>query len=403
MPTLLSINVVANSGSTGRIVEGIVEMASLKGWKCYTVYGRWANTSKSELYKVGNLYDVCMHYLLSRVFDMHGLASKRVTNKLIKKIRDIKPDIIHLHNIHGYYINYKILFDYLHSVTTPVVWTLHDCWAYTGHCAYYSNALCSKWKTNCYNCPNLNDYPTTFFDLSAKNYQLKKYYFTSVANLTIVPVSNWLANEVSQSFFSNYPIQVIHNGVDINSFTPVLTANAQGKYQLTRKFVILGVATVWDQRKGFDDFIKLSDHLSEDEVIILVGLSKKQISGLPKNIIGIQKTENIQKMVELYSLADIFINFSTEETFGLTTIESMACGTPVIVYDVTACPEVVTEQTGFVVPPHDIHKVINIIKSVREVGKMKYYSCCRKHILNNYSQYDRYEEYLSLYNRLLKE
>lgn len=201
MPTLLSINVVANSGSTGRIVEGIVEMASLKGWKCYTVYGRWANTSKSELYKVGNLYDVCIHYLLSRVFDMHGLASKRVTNKLIKKIRDIKPDIIHLHNIHGYYINYKILFDYLHSVTTPVVWTLHDCWTYTGHCAYYSNASCSKWKTGCYNCPNLNDYPAAFFDLSAKNYQLKKYCFTSVANLTIVPVSNWLANEVSQSFF----------------------------------------------------------------------------------------------------------------------------------------------------------------------------------------------------------
>lgn len=402
MPTLLSINTVANSGSTGHIAEGIAEMAIADSWECHTAYGRWANPSKTELYKIGGISDVYTHFALSRVFGKHGLASKRATRRLIKKIEEIKPDIIHLHNIHGYYVNYTLLFDYLSSLSTPVVWTLHDCWAYTGHCAYYSSASCFKWKTGCGECPNLNNYPAAFKDRSPENYRLKKEAFTSVPNILLVPVSKWLEREVRQSFLAQHPIHTISNGVDVHTFSPVPSGDIRCKYGLNGKFVILGVANKWEKRKGLSDFIELSEYLSDDELIVLVGVSKKQKANLPANITGIEKTEDVKELAGLYSSADLFINFSVEETFGLSTVESMSCGTPVLVYDSTACPDVVTEQTGFIIAPHDVIEANNIIKHVKKNGKSKYSSPCREHVLNNYNQHDRYKEYLSLYDQLLK-
>ena len=192
MAVLLQINVVANSGSTGRIAEGIAEIVIDDKWTCYTAYGRWGNPSKTYLYKIGNRCAIYSHYLISKLFDMHGLGSICATKRLILKIKEIKPDLIHLHNIHGYYLNYPLLFDFLSRSDIPVVWTLHDCWAYTGHCAYYSNIDCNKWKQGCYACPNLQDYPASlFYDNSRKNYELKKKSLTSLKTLTIVTVSRW--------------------------------------------------------------------------------------------------------------------------------------------------------------------------------------------------------------------
>lgn len=402
MPTVLYINTVANSGSTGRIAEGVAEMAIADKWKCYTAYGRWANPSKTELYKIGTTYDIYLHFLLSRILDKHGLLSKRATRKLIKKIEKIKPDIIHLHNIHGYYLNYVLLFEYLSTLDIPVVWTLHDCWTYTGHCAYYSSVSCFKWKTSCYNCPNLSNYPAAFTDHSQENYQQKKISFTSVPNILLVPVSNWLESEVKQSFLAKYPIHMIPNGVDVHAFRPIASDITRCKYGLDGKFVILGVANIWDKRKGLNDFIELSKYLLNDECIVLVGVSKKQKLDLPVNVIGIEKTESVNELVKLYSLADLFVNFSVEETFGLTTVESMSCGTPVLVYNSTACPEVVAKETGFIVNPHDIVEVNNIIRHVKKIGKLSYSAYCREHVLNNYNQKNQYKKYLSLYNQLLR-
>lgn len=403
MPILLQINVVANSGSTGRIVEGIVETLINDNWNCYTAYGRWANPSKSHLYKIGNKYSVYSHYLISSLFDMHGLASTYATKRLISKIKEINPDLIHLHNIHGYYVNFPLLFHFLSQLKIPVVWTLHDCWAYTGHCVYYTRANCTKWINGCYNCPSLRDYPASLLcDHSWKNYNLKKQSFTSVKNLTLVAVSQWLVNEVKQSFLCHYPIKMIHNGIDTDVFRPV-DVKAKLKYNVENRFLILGVAAGWNSRKGLSDFIKLSKQLSLDDVIILVGLNQEQISQLPSNIIGLKKTENIDELVELYSSADLFVNFSTEETFGLTTAESMACGTPVLVHNSTACPEIVTEDTGFVIELHNIDGVLRAIEHLKVVGKQYYSDNCRSYVLKNLKKGDKYKEYAVLYKELLQK
>lgn len=397
---LFQINVVANSGSTGRIVEGIATTMISKGWTCYTAYGRWANPSKSILYRIGNRCEIYYHYLLSRILGKHGLGSVRATMSLIDRIKEVNPDIIHLHNIHGYYLNFPLLFKFLSSANIPVVWTLHDCWAFTGHCVHYTRVNCNKWVNYCCNCPNLSDYPKSLMDYSRESYKLKKDSFTQSENLTIVAVSQWLGHEVSLSFLKKHPIKVIQNGVDTQVFSPK-KSNVREIYDIGDKFFILGVATVWDARKGLSDFIELSKLLNKDEVILLVGLSKKQIKNLPSNIIGIQKTENILKLVELYSSADLFINFSVEETFGMTTIESMACGTPVLVYDSTACPEVVTEDTGFIIAPHDIAKAHEIVTNLKEQGKQAFSNACVSYVQKYFRQEDKYQEYANLYDEIL--
>lgn len=397
---IYQINVVANSGSTGRIVEGIVHLALANDFECYTAYGRWANESLASLYKVGSKVDIYNHVLQTRIFDKHGLASKYATKKLIKHISQVKPDIIHLHNIHGYYVNYPILFRYLAQLDIPIVWTLHDCWSFTGHCVHYTAVGCQKWKYECSNCPNLMDYPQSWlFDSSKSNYLLKKKYFTLLKNMTIVTVSNWLASEVRQSFLGKYPIKTIYNGLDTQKYHPI--AVGKEKYGWENKFIILGVATFWNQRKGLNDFIELAKILSDDDQIVLIGLSKRQIRDLPSNIIGLERTESVQQLVELYSMSDLFVNFSIEETFGLTTIESMACGTPALVYNSTACPEVVNEEVGFVIEPHNITAVKQAIEQIRQVGKTFYSQKCQSYVKAQFSDESRYKDYLSLYYKLI--
>lgn len=401
MPILFQINVVANSGSTGRIVEGIAEKVMESGWECYTAFGRWANVSKTHLYRIGNIWEIYSHYLQSRLLDSHGLGSKNATRALIAQIDIIKPDLIHLHNLHGYYINYPILFNFLSKLSIPIVWTLHDCWAYTGHCVHYTSVNCSKWKVECFNCPNLLDYPSSLFcDNSNRNFNLKKDAFNSIEKLTIVTVSKWLAGEVKQSFLKKYPVRVIHNGVDVVTFAPVQT-QIKLKYGIKDKFVILGVATVWNQRKGLADFIELSKYLLYDEIILLVGLNSRQIADLPDNIIGIKNTENMHELVELYSCADLFVNFSVEETFGLTTAESLACGTPVLVYNSTACSEIVTKEIGFIIAPHDIKEASEVVKRIKTIGKKNYTAACRSYAFKNFKKEEKYKEYVDLYNELL--
>lgn len=393
------INTIGNSGSTGRIAEGICKLAMEKGMSCHTAYGRWTNPSVTQLHKIGNKFSIYWHVAMTRFFDRHGLASKKATRALIDNIREIKPDLIHLHNIHGYYLNYPLLFHFLAQLDIPIVWTLHDCWTYTGHCVHYTAVKCNKWKNECYQCPNLKDYPQSWFiDHSTTNFQTKKDAFTKLKNLTIVTVSQWLGNEVKQSFLNKYPIIRIYNGIDTNKFLPQ-TVNA-ADYGWENKFIILGVATVWNERKGLDDFIRLSKLLDENELIVLVGLSNQQIKHLPPNIIGLKKTENIDELIRLYSVADVYINFSPEETFGLTTIESMACGTPVIVVNSTASPEIVNEEVGYVIEPHNVHDAKKQIQEIKRKTKKAYSEMCRTYVTKHFNETERYKEYIQLYEKL---
>lgn len=403
MPKILQITVEGNTGSTGRIAEEIGILAIQKGWKSFIAYGRFPRPSKSCLIRIGSDWNVFLHGLGTRLFDRHCLGSKTATKKLIRQIEDIKPDIIHLHHLHGYYINIEILFDFLAKASIPVVWTFHDCWSITGHCAHFDFVGCNKWKTECNHCPQRNEYPASLFiDRSTKNYYLKKELFTSVKKMVIVPVSNWLENIVHSSFMTDIPVQTIHNGIDTANFKPQINRQeTKEKYRISNKFIILGVASPWSKRKGLDDFLVLSKHLNDDVVIVLVGLSNFQIKKLPSNIIGLPKTENRQQLIDLYCAADLFINPTWEDNFPTTNIESLSCGTPIITYRTGGSVEAVSPETGFIVEKGDLTNLKEIINSVKKRGKKSFSTACRKRAVDHFSKNDRFAEYFQLYEKML--
>jgi glycosyltransferase involved in cell wall biosynthesis len=409
MPILFQINVVVNFGSTGRIAEEIGELVIANGWKSYIAYGQSKSKSKSKsnTIKIGHTLDIYWHGLMTRLFDRHGLASKKATVKLIKQIEQISPDVIHLHNIHGYYINYKLLFDYLKNTQTHVIWTLHDCWAFTGHCTYFSFIKCMKWKIECNNCPQKSAYPCSILmNRSRSNFLDKKKSFLLNNNLlTIISVSNWLANLCSQSFLKDIPIKCIHNGIDTEVFKPVSGIRKEEvlkKYNINAEFIILGVASIWEKRKGYDDFIKLASLIPNDCSIVLVGLSKRQLKNLPDRIIGIQRTENRNELAAIYSSADVFINPTWEDNFPTTHLESLASGTPVITYNTGGSIESITNDTGFIVEQGDIQGLLNTIIFIRKTGKDKYAENCRNHVIRNFKKETSYTKYIQLYENLIK-
>lgn len=407
MYKLLQINVVTNWGSTGRITEEIGQVAIANGWNSYIAFGRKERESKSNKIKIGNKLDFISHIFLTRLFDIHGLASKRTTKKLIEQIEEIKPDIIHLHNIHGYYLNYEILFEYLKIINVPIVWTLHDCWAFTGHCTYFSLINCKKWQTECNHCPQKNMYPQSIWkDRSRLNFLDKKKSFSSCKDLiTLIPVSNWLSNFIFKSFFDCTRVRRIYNGIDVNVFKPIDEEgkkHIEEKYGTSAKFLILGLATKWTTRKGLNDFIQLSKFLSNDSVILLVGLSEKQINTLPNTIIGIRRTENLNELAAIYSTADVLVNPTWEDNFPTTNLEALACGTPVITYQTGGSVEAVSSDTGFIVEQGNVGGIVKAIEIIKTNGKAKYSDNCRKRAIANFNKEDRYNEYIELYNSLLK-
>lgn len=404
MPKLLQINSFLNSGSAGRIVEQIGELAIQNGWESYVAYGRKKNDTKSQTIKIGGNISILLHGFISLVFDKHGLGSSFATKRLIRKIEKLNPDIIHLHGIHGYYVNYEVLFSYLNRVQKPVVWTMHDFWAITGHCTYFSDINCNKWLDMCFNCPKSKNYPKSiFFDRSKKNFLLKKDLFNLNKNLSVVSVSEWMGNLMKKSFLKNHFQETILNGVDVYNFSPKNPTRLLEKFNLKDKFILLGVATSWGERKGWNDFIELNRLLSDKYQIILVGLNENLQKKLPKNIIGLTRTESISELAELYSAADVVLSLSTQETFGLTTIEGFACGTPGIVYNCTASPELVTPDTGFIVEKGDFDGLLNALNEIKSKGKKFYSEKCRDRAVKIYDKNLRFREYIELYSSLIEK
>ena len=307
---ILMINVVCGIRSTGRICTDLASELEERGHKVKIAYGRGEIPKQFEKYaiRIGSDFDVKLHAVKSRLLDSTGFGSKRSTEKFIEWVKEYNPDVIHLHNIHGYYINIEVLFDYLKICGKKIIWTLHDCWSFTGHCAYFDFVGCDKWKVGCDHCPQKSEYPARIGpDMSKKNYKRKKMLFTGVNNMILVTPSEWLADLVSMSYMKEYDTKVIHNGVDTNIFRHIET-NIKERYNCHGKKIVLGVAAVWDNRKGLSTFIELSKYLEEIYQIILVGLSKRQIKSLPKNIIGIERTNSVQELVELYNASYVFVN-----------------------------------------------------------------------------------------------
>lgn len=342
---VLQINSVCGRGSTGRIVLDIHKALIEKGHQSLVAYGRQPATGCENAIRIGTRKDIYVHGLYTRIFDKHGLGSQKATRKFLKDIERESPDIIHLHNIHGYYLNYEILFRFIKDFDKPVIWTFHDCWPFTGHCAYFTYVGCERWQHICHDCPQKKSYPgSLFFDNSRMNFERKREAFTGVKNLTIVTPSKWLAGLVKQSFLSDYEVVVIPNGIDTTVFKPV-QSDFKRRHNIEDKFMILGVANVWDQRKGLRHFLELADMLENDEIIVLVGLTKKQVKNLPANIIGITKTHDVQELVGIYSAADVFVNPTLEETFGMTNLEAQACGIYTITFDSGGTRETIIDSS----------------------------------------------------------
>lgn len=392
LPKLLQINVTANQGSTGKIAEQIGLLAQSAGWESWMAYGRINNGSSLQSLRIGNDIDIKWHGLETRISDNHGLASRHATRQFIARIKKIDPDIIHLHNIHGYYLNYPLLFEFLKEWGGPVVWTLHDCWPMTGHCAYFMMSGCEKWKTGCHDCPSLDAYPAScFIDGSARNFRIKKAYFSSIAGqLTLVPVSDYVAGYLPESFLRDADVRVIHNGIDLDKFRP---------QDEPKEKIVLGVANVWEPRKGLDDFYKLRASLPNEYGIILVGLSEKQISALPEGILGISRTANQHELARIYSKATALVNPTYEDNYPTVNLEAIACGTPVITYRTGGSPESLTPETGVVLEQGDIAGIVSSIKALD--GKPSIVSNCRAHAEANFDQKNCFRSYLDLYNRLL--
>ena len=404
MPKLLQINVAINYGSTGKISEQIGSLVMQRGWNSYIAHGRYINHSKSQAIKVGGLLDWIYHALMTRITDRHGLSSRFATRKLIRKISAINPDIIHLHNIHGYYINYKILFEYLQNTDIPVVWTFHDCWSMTGHCTYFEYAKCDRWKTGCYDCPEKKSYPASLLiDRSRRNYIEKRELFTSVKNMTIVPVSNWLGGIVKESFLGKYDVEVIHNGIDISTFQP-LPSDIKERYGIVDKKIILGVASPWSRRKGLIDFFELYRHISSNKYqIVLIGLSEDQIKSLPNGIIGLARTESVEALAQWYSVADVFVNPTYEDTYPTTNLEAISCGTPVVTYKTGGSPESVTSETGRVVDKGDIAGLAKAIESLCAEDREVLRNRCREYAVAHFDKQECFKKYIDLYAEIIQK
>ncbi|PGX10534.1 glycosyltransferase [Bacillus sp. AFS033286] len=400
---VLQINSVCGVGSTGRIATDINKILKDQGHDSYIAFGRGDARDCETTIRIGNNIDNYMHVIKTRILDKHGFSSKRATQKFINEIEDLNPDIIHLHNIHGYYVNVEILFEYLKGANKPVVWTLHDCWAFTGHCSYFDYVECNRWKTGCYSCPQKKKYPgSILIDNSRNNYLKKKDLFTGIPNMTMVTPSNWLASLVKQSFLNEYDVKVINNGINLDVFKQ--TENKfREKYNLKNKFVVLGVASVWEERKGYGYFLELSKKIKSDEVIVLVGLTNKQMKNLPNNIIGITRTNSVNELAEIYSAADIFVNPTLEDNFPTTNLEALACGLPIITFETGGSIECINNECGFVVEKGNIKLLINAINLAREKGKSSYSKECVRLAKTLYDKTDRFNDYISLYSSILND
>ncbi len=387
------INSVCGVLSTGKICTDLAEILEQQGHDVKISYGREVVPERLQKYavRIGTDVDVRLHGIKSRLLDAHGFGSNRATLRFIEWIKKYDPDIIHLHNLHGYYINVELLFEYLRTCGKRIIWTLHDCWAFTGHCCHFDYERCEKWKNECFCCPQSKEYPSSLFrDASRINYHRKKDLFCKIPNMSIVTPSQWLADVAKQSFLKEYPIHVINNGIDLDRFRPT-ESDFSKKHGFEGKKIILGVSSVWNDKKGLSDFIELSRIIDDSYKVVLVGLNKKQLKKLPDNIYGIQRTNDIRELCKIYTAAYVFVNPSVEETMGLTTAEALACGTQVIVYNRTAVPEVVDEHCGIVL---DENTPMAIVKNLYKLNFSKE-DCIKRS--RAFDKKCKYLEYIDLY------
>lgn len=392
-------------GSTGKIMMGIAEVARAQGHEVMcaspiTTTNRDAGED-CGYYRIGTFNSRRVNVALARITGFNGCFAWFETYKLLKKIDEFKPDIIHLHNLHDSYINLPMLFSYIKKHNVPTVWTLHDCWSFTGQCPHFTIVKCDKWKGGCHNCPQYKEYPASLYDNTKKMWQLKKKWFTGVKNMTIVTPSEWLAGLARESYLKQYPIEVINNGIDLNVFKPT-HSNFREQYGIPGdKYIVLGVSFAWGYRKGLDCFVEMAEKIGERYQIVLVGTDDEIDKNLPQNIISIHRTQNQKELAEIYSAADVFAMPTREENYPTVNMEAIACGTPVVTFDTGGSPEMLDEKVDRVVPVDDVNKMMSEIRKICE--NMKLSSEAFRSKAKEYIMEDRFLEYIDLYKSMHSE
>lgn len=414
---ILQINhTYRNGGSTGRIAYDLLLTQRMKGIDGFVVYG-YPDGEGGDAYSLclqRNIFRRKINILRTRLFGAHGFYNEHETIVLIHKIEELNPNIIHLHNIHNHYVHVGRLFDYIKMHHIPVVWTLHDCWPFTGHCAYFDYSNCEKWKTMCHDCSQLKEYPPTwFFDRTSRNYRDKRDAFCGVENLTLVTPSKWLADMTCDSFLGEYPVEVINNGVDTQSFFPQ-NEKLKSRIDIEGKKMLLAVASKFERRKGIEFLLQLPHLLCDDEALVLVGLDERQKRIFAnEGCIVMGRTNNIEELVAFYSAADVFINPTLEDNFPTTNIEALACGTPVVTFNTGGSVESVLDgediisdngitysSVGAVVPKSDLPSMLRAVREIMAKGKAAYSTACRKKAEERYDKNKQYMKYIELYNKV---
>ena len=391
-------------GSTGKIMFGIAQVAKQQGHEviCASpITSTNRNRQPEEQYlKIGTYFGRCMSVLLARVTGFEGCFSPIATWRLLRQIKKYNPDVLHLHSIHNSYLNVPMLFRYIKHSNIPVVWTLHDCWAFTAKCPHFTMEKCEKWKTGCHHCPKYRSYPKTYIDRTKTMWKLKKSWVTGVENMMIVTPSQWLADLVKESFLREYPVKVIHNGIDLEVFKPT-PSNFREQYHCANKKVILGVAFGWGKREGLDVFVELAKRLDEHHQIVLVGTDDNVDAQLPENIISIHRTADQQELAQIYTAADLFVNPTREENYPTVNMESIACGTPVLTFRTGGSPEILSTETGCAMDCGDIDTLETEILQWLNRRVDATNRCVRRASAFNYK--DRFLEITELYSEFARE
>lgn len=391
---IVQINATCGVGSTGKICVGISELLNQNGIENYILYSAKGNGYAQGIQCSNDRY-IRTQALKSRVLGNYGFNSQRATRKIIAELERIQPDIVHLHNIHGHDCHLEMLFKYFKEKQIKLIWTFHDCWAFTGYCPHFTMAKCDKWKTSCQNCVQRKEY-SWFIDRSNAVYEKKKALFSGL-DLTIVTPSQWLADLVGQSFLKDYPVMVINNGINLDVFQPT-ASDFRKKYGLENKKIVLGVSFGWGKKKGLDVFIDLAKRLDDTYQIVLVGTDDNVDRQLPGNIISIHRTQNQQELAEIYTAADVFVNPTREENYPTVNMEALACGTPVLTFRTGGSPEMLDETCGSVVACDDVDAMEQEIIRICTDKPYSQEACLRK--AQAFAQNERLKEYVELYARI---
>lgn len=392
---VLFVNLVYGVGSTGKIIADIMSLLKKSGNDVRVLYGTGVDSNDENARRISWRAEYYIHNALSRLTDHAGLYSHMATWRLIREIKAFQPDVIHLHTLHGFYVNYEMLFRFLKEADIPVIWTLHDCWAFTGHCTHFSQAKCTQWQTECQRCQLLRRYPHCYGKGDVRrNFLRKRAAFTGVKKLIITTPSQWLADQVAKSFLKDYPRVVVPNGIDHTIFHP-RSSKLRERYHLEDKKIVLGIASVWGAQKGLPDMLLLADRLGVDYQVVLIGLSKRQVMAMPSNVLGFSRTANQTELAQWYTAADVFVNPTYEESFGLTAVEAQACGTPAVVYETDGCPETIATKDSILVVQGDLDGLEQAVRNVVQRNAR-----VDIHEMERFDKNRTYKAYIQLYEHM---